>query len=403
MTNQRKKILFLTPQLPYPADAGGFIKSFKLIEYLSQKHDVDYASLLKDDNATYLNEFKNKVALQNFYTVDCSIPRSIKNIIFSNIQLKPISFYRNYSKKLAKLLQPIWQNYDIIFVDHVDMFQYIPKAYFSKTILHQHNAEFVMWERVAKLSNFGFKKLALLLQAKLLKRLEVKYCNAAKLILASPNDELELQKAGVMHQHFFETYHLGDDKLLEEKPLEFNPSSKNLLYVGTLTWEANIDGLLWFLENVWSSITAKDNAITLTIVGKNPDVRLLKYKNQNVIFKGFVEDLEPEFQNAKLFIVPLRFGSGIKVKVVSAMYRGLPCITTSIGAEGLQVENGKHLLIAEDKEAFSQAIFKLINDATTWQTLSVESRKLAQEKYSWQAVFHAIDQSIAAMNNNAAR
>ncbi|MCB0513337.1 MAG: glycosyltransferase family 4 protein, partial [Bacteroidetes bacterium] len=136
--------------------------------------------------------------------------------------------------------------------------------------------------------------------------------------------------------------------------------------------------------------------ISLTIMGKNPDKRLLKFKEQfdNISFPGFIEDVEPYFQNAKLFIVPLRFGSGIKVKVISAMYRGIPCVTSDIGVEGLMVENGKQIMIANDARAFTIAIQTLLNDEDKWNTLSKESRILAQEKYSWEAVFKVIDEVV---------
>ncbi|MCB0512576.1 MAG: glycosyltransferase family 4 protein, partial [Bacteroidetes bacterium] len=136
--------------------------------------------------------------------------------------------------------------------------------------------------------------------------------------------------------------------------------------------------------------------ISLTIMGKNPDKRLLKFKEQfdNISFPGFIEDVEPYFQNAKLFIVPLRFGSGIKVKVISAMYRGIPCVTSDIGAEGLMVENGKQIMIANDVKSYINAIQTLLNDEDKWKTISKESRVLAQEKYSWEAVFKVIDEVI---------
>jgi len=396
MINPRKKILFLTPQLPYPVHSGGFIKSFEVLQYLGKQYDVDFASLLKDNNIEFLEEFKVVANAKNFYTTSATIPRSIKNMIKANLQGKPISFYRNYSKAFAQQLQLIWNNYDIIFVDHVDMFQYIPDKFYHKTILHQHNAEYVMWKRAAEVEQNFLKKIALYTQFYLLGKLERSYCNQAKYILASPNDESELKKIGVSNPNFYETYHLGDDKLLSQPELIFDAGSQNLLYVGTLTWEANIDGLVWFLENVWQTLSNQNKKITLTIIGKNPDERLLRFKEKfsNITFPGFVKDLEPYFQNSKVFIVPLRFGSGIKVKVVSAMYRGIPCVTSNIGVEGLEAENGKHIMIANNPQDFIQAVQILLDNENVWNKISKASRILAQEKYSWAAVFNTINEVV---------
>ncbi|HMU98474.1 MAG TPA: glycosyltransferase [Chitinophagales bacterium] len=397
MIKQRKKILFLTPQLPYPVHSGGFIKSYRMLVHLAAQHDVDFASLLKGEDVQLLEEFKASIPnIMQFFTVPSNIERNAINILKANLQFKPISFYRNFSKQLDKLLQTIFANYDIIIVDHVDMFQYIPKQYFHKTILHQHNAEYVMWKRAAEVESNFIKKIVLFVQFYLLGKLEHTYCNQAKYILASPNDEVELKRIGVRNKNFFETYHLGDDSLLHQTPLVFDKENKNLLYIGTLTWEANIDGLIWFLDNVWQTLSTENKGISLTIMGKNPDKRLLKFKQQfdNIIFPGFIENVEPYFQNAKLFIVPLRFGSGIKVKVISAMYRGIPCVTSDIGAEGLMVENCKQIMLANDVKSYINAIQTLLNDEDKWNTISKESRILAQEKYSWEAVFKVIDEVI---------
>lgn len=393
----KKNILFLTTQLPFPPHSGGIIKSYRTALHLSQKHHVDIACLLKDNNEIYLEQIKHEIPYQEIFYAKADIPRTAKNIIIANCKLKPISFYRNYSKELQKKLDNVWQKYDVIFVDHVDMFQYIPKQYFLKTIIHQHNAEFKMWKRAASVEKNPIKKLILQIQATLLQRLEIQYCNETKAILASPNDELELKNNGVQNNNFHTTYHLGDDSLIDEPALHFDKNNFQLLYIGTLTWEANIDGLLWFFDEVWDKLKAQIPQITFNIIGKNPDKRIEeKVKNiKEVKLLGFVDDVEQYFKQSKCFIVPLRFGSGIKVKVISAMYRGIPCVTTSIGTEGLKAENKKHIFIADDATIFVEDIITLMNDEQVWNTLAIESRKIAIEEYSWSSVFEIIDNLIA--------
>jgi glycosyltransferase involved in cell wall biosynthesis len=396
----KKNILFLTTQLPFPPHSGGIIKSFRTLKHIAKNNEVDVACLLKSDNKDNIQDLRNEVTFNNLITHEIDIKRNAINIIKANLQLMPISFYRNYSKNLAHLLENKWKKYDIIFVDHVEMFQYIPKAYFEKTILHQHNAEFLMWQRAAEIEKNPLKKLILYIQACLIKKQEKQYCNAAKCILASPNDEEKLKNIGVQNTNFYTTFHLGDDSLIDAPALKYNIGNQNLLYIGTLTWEANIDGLLWFFDEIWKPLLAQNSNITFTIIGKNPDKRIIeKVKNESqVLLKGFVEDVEPYFKNANCFVVPLRFGSGIKVKVISTMYRGLPCVTTSIGTEGMEIENGKHIFIANDAEAFATSINNLLHDAEKWKILSEESRKIAIEKYSWQAVFDTIDEVILKIN-----
>ena len=158
--------------------------------------------------------------------------------------------------------------------------------------------------------------MALLNQAWRIKKYEQEICYRADTILAAPNDKDELVKIGANPSKFFETYHLGDDELLSFPDLEFNATEKALLYIGTLSWEANIDGLIWLYNEIWHLVKQQHPNIKLFIVGKNPDARLkeIAAKDAQIILTGFIKDVEPCFQECNVFISPLRFGSGIKVK-----------------------------------------------------------------------------------------
>jgi glycosyltransferase involved in cell wall biosynthesis len=184
------------------------------------------------------------------------------------------------------------------------------------------------------------------------------------------------------------TYHLGDDNQLHLPSLAFDKSKKALLYIGTLSWEANVDGLLWFFESIWPKIKAIHHDLHFYVVGGNADPRLLDAAKtlEGVEFTGFVDELEPYFQKALLFMAPLRFGSGIKVKVLNAMSRGMPTITTSVGSEGLIAEHMKHLSITDDADDMVSAIDRLLTDKEKWQEIERESRKLVTEHYTWKKV-----------------
>ena len=117
-------------------------------------------------------------------------------------------------------------------------------------------------------------------------------------------------------------------------------------------------------------------------------------QDSSIVLTGFVEDLEPYFQQGRVFITPLRFGSGIKVKVVNALYRGIPCVTTSIGAEGLKVKDGEHVYIKDDAATFAQAIFTLLEDKKQWNYLQENARALARKYYTWDYVLENIRKAI---------
>jgi len=392
----QKKTLFLTPTLPFPPHSGGVIKSNKLVDFLSDEYNLSVACLLKNDDNKHVAEFQQKYKLDDFISLELNIPRTAKNFFLSNLQGIPLNLYRNKSSEFKAKIKQVANDYDVIFCDHYVMFQYIPKDYKGKIILHEHNCEYLIWKRYADIEKSIPKKMALLNQAYRIKKYEQEICKKANIILAAPNDIDELVNIGAARNKFYDTYHLGDDTLLSEPNLIFDQTEKVLLYIGTLSWEANIDGLIWFFNDIWKKITEQHADVKLYIVGKNPDVRLQTFaaKDNRIILNGFVENVEPYFQKARAFITPLRFGSGIKVKIINSLYRGIPTVTTAIGTEGLKVKDGEHIFIKDNPTDYADAINTLLTNKEIWEKLSVNSRKIANQYYTWNYVLENIKKAI---------
>ncbi|HUM50904.1 MAG TPA: glycosyltransferase family 4 protein [Chitinophagales bacterium] len=391
-----KKILLLTPTLPFPPHSGGVIKTNKVAHFLSEKYELSIACFLKNDDAIYVDEFLENIDLNYFISETLDIPRTAKNFILSNLQGIPLNLFRNKSSDFRNKINDIIDEYDVVFCDHYVMFQYIPKNYKGKIVLHEHNCEYLIWKRYAGIEKNRIKKIALLNQAWRIKKYEQEICHRADTILAAPNDKDELVKIGANASKFYETYHLGDDELLSFPNLEFNATEKALLYIGTLSWEANIDGLIWFYNQIWNLVKQQHPTIKLFIVGKNPDARLkeIAAKDAQIILTGFVKDVEPCFQECNVFISPLRFGSGIKVKVINALYRGIPCVTTSIGTEGLKTNDGFDIFSKDNPVEFANAIHTLLSNENKWKEISRNARETANKYYTWQAVLENIIRAI---------
>lgn len=393
------KILFLTPQLPYPTYSGGLVKTSKILRYLSKNHAILLACLLKDNDTDFIDDFQ--ASLPNAKCIFTSINkrRSLSNLVKSYVAGIPLTVYRNRNMQFHASVSRMASEFDCIIVDHYLMGQYIPVNYTGKVILHQHNAEYVMWERFAENEGNFLKKIAARLEASRIKRYEKFICDRADAILAAPNDIEQLCRIGLDRAKFYETFHLGDEVFLTAPDIQYHKTGKSLLYIGTLTWEANIDGLIWFLEEIWPRVCNADTDVTFDIIGKNPDPRIaaLVKRTERVRLLGFVQELEPFYNQARVFVSPLRFGSGIKVKVVNALYRGLPTVTTSVGAEGLQVISGKHLLISDDPITMTNDLLNLLNNELLWNGLRDNSRALMREKYTWDRVFSTLDEVIGCL------
>ena len=394
--NPIQKVLFLSPQLPFPPISGGVIKSWRLVEFLSERYTLSLATFLKNEDDKSVQKLLNQIKIQAHYFEKIDIPRTALNLIKSNLLLQPLNLYRNRSQKFRNEVAVLSQKVDAIFVDHYEMFQYVPADFKGRIILHQHNCEYLIWERYAELEKNPLKKIALKNQAFWIKRYEKSICQRADTILAAPNDIQELVKIGADESKFYETFHLGEDFLLRYPALQWEKLEDAVLFIGTLTWEANIDSVLYFLHEIWPNLLEKSPNLKFYIIGKNPDERIVKAVNNstNTILTGFVSDLELYYSKCKVFVSPLRFGSGIKVKVMNALYRGIPTVSTTIGAEGLAVQNETSMLITNDSTQFAQDVFRLLTDHKLWNQISTNSRRLAQEQYTWKAVFEKVIQAI---------
>jgi len=391
-----KKILLLTPTLPFPPVSGGVIKSNKVVQFLAGKYHLTVACFLKNEDNLYVQSFLETYLLHDFISEELNVARNAKNFVISNLQGIPLNIYRNKSATFKEKIASIINNYDVVFCDHYVMFQYIPSSYKGKIILHEHNCEYLIWKRYADIETNLIKKIALLNQAHRIKKYEQQICKQSTVILAAPNDTDELVKIGANPNKFLETYHLGDDSFLQEPNLQFEQASNNLLYIGTLSWEANIDGLLWFYKEIWPLVKHQHPTVKLYIIGKHADERIktIAAEDDQIILTGFIEDVEPYFIENKVFIAPLRFGSGIKVKIVNALYRGIPCVTTSIGTEGLKTMDEEHIFIKDNAKDYAAAIHQLFTNKTTWEKLSTQSRQLANENYTWKYVLDNIEKAI---------
>lgn len=389
------RILFITNQLPYPPVSGGTIKSWKLVEWMATRHELSVCTFLKGSDAQHEAAFYDAVTLHAYYSEPIDIPRSPLNLLRSYILRIPLNLYRNRSSSFREHVEQMIPAHDIVFIDHYEMNQYVPINCSKRIVLHQHNAEYKIWEGFAAEESSPVRRLFAQIEARRIQLYEAAICRRADAILAAPNDAEHLSFPGVDKSRFFDTYHLGDEELLDLPLPENSQTEQHLLYVGTLTWEANIDGLLWFITNAWEALKARHPHLQWNIVGRDPDKRLLEAvaANPDIHLPGFVDNLEPFYAKSQAFVCPLRYGSGIKVKVVNAMYRGVPVVTTPTGAEGLDVTSN-HMAVETSPIAMADAISALLNDPDLRHRRATRARELARERYSWDYVFEQLERAL---------
>lgn len=393
------KILFLTTQLPYPPNSGGTVKSWNYVKHLSNSCDLTVGSLLKDEDEKHESLFLENITLTSYFSEPVHLPRTPINLIKSYFQAPCLNVFRNYSPGFKALVEKASKDSEILIIDHYEVFQYVPKDFKGKIVMHTHNAEFMLWQRMSELTNNLIKKLILKLEAIRVKKYEEAIFNRSDLIYSTPSDIELYQKYGFNVAKHKTTFHLGNDSLLELPDLNFNDTEKAIGFMGTLSWEPNIDGLIWFITNVWPLVKEKNTNVVFYIMGKKPDQRILDSigNDQQIKLTGFVKNLDDYLKRTRVYIAPLRFGSGMKVKVLEGLYRGVPSVCTHVAAEGLEIESGKHVFIEDTTLAFAVACNTLLENENTWNKFRDNSREIAKAKYTWKDLFKRMDESMRTL------
>lgn len=174
---------------------------------------------------------------------------------------------------------------------------------------------------------------------------------------------------------------------LHHRPGLFARRPNTLVYNGALTYSANYDAMQYFLSEVYPFIRQQAPEVTLTITGSTEGVdRSGLPLDESVVLSGYVDDIRSVVGSCAVCVVPLRWGGGTRLKILEAMALGAPVISTSKGAEGLDVRHGEHLLLADNAQSFAQYTLRLLRDPALGQRLSAQARQLMEQRYDWSSI-----------------
>ena len=178
------------------------------------------------------------------------------------------------------------------------------------------------------------------------------------------------------------------------QPVQRQRDTAKILTLGTLHYPPNADGIRWFAREVFPLVGQQIPQARLTIIGKNPPVDLLELAEKNpqqFTVTGYVSDLTPYLEQSALMVVPVRAGSGMRVRILEAFARGMPVVTTSVGLEGIEAQPGRDVLVADTPSEFADAVNRLLLDAELQEQLAVNGRLLAESRYDWHSVLGRLD------------
>lgn len=384
-SRQKPRILLLTQVLPFPPDAGPKIKTFNLIKYLAQDYAITLVSFVRPDNTP-----EHTAELLKYCHAVYGVPmrrqrwRDGVALLKSLITNQPFLMVRDQVSEMSQLLDRLArkEGFKLVHADQLNMAQYALPLPIPAKLLDEHNAVWAIAGRLRGGERNPLKKLVLALETYKLRRYELKICRRFDAVLAvSAQDEAALGLP-------CKVIPIGVDAEGVE-PLKLRPGSLNLVSLGTMFYPPNVEGALWFGQEVFPLILKEQPQATYTIIGARPPEAVYAMARQNPSIKvaGYLEDLRPTLEDSAGLVVPLLSGGGMRVKILDALALGLPVISTTVGAEGVQLENNRTALLADSPADFARACLELLKPAGPGSQLALAGRQLALEIYDFRRAY----------------
>jgi len=382
------RILLLTPSLPYPPIWGFGIRVYQLIRELSRRHRV---TLLTYGNENDPTERENAAVMRGVCTEVCLVPLSLPP--GGKRRMQALSLVSARSFQTASLLSPAMQTtlnrllgenrFDIIQAESsqiagFDFGRDVP------LILDEHNLEYELLYRLYLGERSLGRRLYNWAEYQKFHREETEcWRRADGCLLTSAREHTEVKR------------------LLPDKPamvipngvdIEFYqptptpPQPDSLVFTGLMTYRPNIDGVVYFIEEILPLIHKVRPNVTLSVVGAGSSPEVDRLAGPSVTLTGTVPDTRTYLAAAATAIVPLRMGSGTRLKVLEGLAMGKPMVSTSVGCEGIHVKNGEHLLIADDPQPFAEAVLRTLSEPPLAAALRSSGRRLVEDEYGWVAI-----------------
>lgn len=381
------RILQLTNEVPYPATDGGTIATLTLSKgFFLLGNQVTIMAMNTQKHYTHPDEIPEHLAAQlQFHLVNVPAKISYRgmlfNLLFSDLPYNATRFMNeDFSLELIRLLKE--QDFDVVQIEGLYLCPYIPLIrQHSKALIayRAHNIEHETWDRSSQLMH-GLQKLYLRLLTKRLRKFEQSYLNLYDVLVSMTErdgqmlDELGNTKPRIASQTGIDLSAL----VPTAKDLEF-PS---LFHIGSLEWGPNQEGLLWFMQHCWPLIHQKYPELKFYIAGRNaPSWLESKLKSEGVVFLGEIENAYKFMKSKAIMMVPLRSGSGMRVKIVEGLALGKAIVSTTIGVEGIAAIDREQILIANQPEEFLQAVSGLIEDKALYDKVCKNAVTFIRERF----------------------
>lgn len=396
------RILYLTQVLPYPLSTGAKVRQYYVLRYLSLRHEVTLVSFVRpDDRAEYIGHLQNFCKAVHTVPMTRSRWRDLRAGLKAVATGQPIVIVRDEIEPMQRLLARLTasERFDAVHADQVAMVQYALRAtdHGLKRVVDLHNAMYLVTQRLADNEPNPIKRLIMQRETRALAKYEAQLCARFDRVVFVTDDDrraiqsqIDRQQVPVPTDHFA-TIPICSDPI-DKAPITPVSRPFRVTALGTMFWPPNAEGVAWFAREAWPQVRARFPEMRLTIVGKNPPPMLTALNGHDGIeVLGFVPDVRSILAETAAFIVPLRAGGGMRVKILDMWCWGLPIISTRIGAEGIAVRDGENILLADTAAELAQAVNRVLGDGALADQLRRNGRQWIEAQYDWRTTYRAWD------------
>lgn len=359
------KILWVKAGKLLPVDAGGKIRSYNILRHMQQHHDLVLLTPYGGKRDLWYEkeiqkEFPGALPIWTA-ALDSSTLARIFHYLYCFPSGVPFSIRkftdRAAGRKIEQLIEQ--EQFDAVVCDFLAPSLTFPKKLWGQTILFQHNVETVLWERMLASEPSRLKRLLYRLEAGRMRRYECSSIGKFQRVIAvseqdraymsqfMPTDKISVVPTGV--------------DLEQYRAISGGQASGPLvMFTGTMNFEPNMDGVEYFCREIWPRVLKAVPNARFRIVGKEPVASVRRLESETVEVTGTVPSVAEHLRQAWVLVVPLRMGGGTRLKIYEGMAMGRAIVSTSIGAEGLDVRNGKDIILADEAETFADAVITLL-------------------------------------------
>lgn len=385
------RIFVLLSRVPYPLEKGDKLRAFHQIKELSRKNEIILCAL---NPVRKLDKQKAFSAVQPYCLsinfLDIPFIGRMWNIFIAMLGRKPLQVGYFYNRRVAKKVKKLIAEYkpDHIYCQLIRTEEYVKNIPVPKTIDYQDVFSYGMKRRAEKAS--GIYKTIFQMEYKRLVDFEKKVFDVFnnKTIISIPDrdlmptdkkEEIVVIPNGVDHDFF-------SPKKAEKK--------YDLVFTGNMAYPPNVDAAEFLANEIMPEVWKQKPEAKVLLAGASPDKRVQVLKSKQVSVSGWMDDIRDAYASAKIFIAPMRIGTGLQNKLLEAMSMKIPSITTPLANDALQAKDGKEILIGESTTELANQIIRLLNDTELYQTIEENGYSFVKDNYSWEEATEKLNQLI---------